>query len=350
MSQHVREERKMIRMKKIHLARLFLLTAPAVLGCEATTPLTPTVAGDALLGVAEHGGGPPSGPPKIDSRDLSPRSLVFYSARDGNLEIYSMNTDGGDQRRVTDHPADDIWPDLSRDGRFVTFASNRTGDREIFVQDLMTGSVVNVSQSSADDNWPRWSPDGHEIAFHSNRDGNYELYVARADGTGPPRRVTNNSLLDQWPDWSPDGKSLAFRRGMDVWVIDADGEESNPRQLTFLPTLDQMPVWSPNGKHLAFMSFREGYCSVFVMGAAGDLPSSPAVNLTPKDPGDPNSAWCSRAPAWSRYGQEILFMSFRPVTGGTGGGFNEIFVMNADGSNVRRLTTSALEDGGPQGR
>ena len=43
-------------------------------------------------------------------------------------------------------------------------------------------------------------------------------------------------------------------------------------------------------------------------------------------------------------------MSFRPATGGSGSSFNEIFVMNADGSNVRRLTTSPLEDGGPQVR
>ena len=203
-------------------------------------------------------------------------------------------------------PAEDVWPDLSPNGRYVTFASTRTGNREILVADLRDGSIINVSQHAGDDNWPRFSPNGEEIAFHSNRDGNYEIYVANANGTGTPRRVTNDPLLDQWPDWSPNGKHLAFRRGMDVWVIDADGEERNPRQLTFLPgTLDQMPAWSPNGQQIAFMSFREGYCSVFLMTAEGDTPANPAVNLTPKDPADPNAAWCSRAPAWSRNGRQI---------------------------------------------
>jgi Tol biopolymer transport system component len=67
------------------------------------------------------------------------------------------------------------------------------------------------------------------------------------------------------------------------------------------------------------------------------------VNLTPKDPADPNSAWCSRAPTWSRNGQQIYFMSFRPSTAGDA----EIFSMNVDGTNVNRLTFSPGEDGLP---
>jgi dipeptidyl aminopeptidase/acylaminoacyl peptidase len=172
--------------------------------------------------------------------------VVFHSGRAGNLDIYRMNPDGSGVERLTANPAEDSWPDISPNGRYVAFASTRTGNREIFVLDLSDGTLLNVSQSTGDDNWPRWSPNGHDIAFHSNRDGNYEIYVVNADGTGL-RRVTNNSLLDQWPDWSPNGKEIAFRRGVDVYAIDANGEESNPRRLTNLPTLDQMPAWSPNG-------------------------------------------------------------------------------------------------------
>jgi Tol biopolymer transport system component len=82
------------------------------------------------------------------------------------------------------------------------------------------------------------------------------------------------------------------------------------------------------------------------MSAEGDTEEQPAVNLTPKDPADPNSAWLSRAPAWSRNGQQIYFMSFRPSTSGD----VEIFVMNADGTEQTRLTFEAGEDGGPQVR
>ena len=288
---------------------------------------------DPLLGVEAHGGGPPE-------------SVVFYSARGGtSRKVFVMNADGSGQRAVTTGSGNDLWPHLSPDGRYVAFAANRTGNSEIFVADLNGGAPVNVSNQAGDDNWPRWSPNGREIAFHSNRDGNYNLYIVNADGTGL-RRVTSDAALDQWPDWSPDGRQIAFRRGMDVYLVDTDGEEAGVRRLTNLTTLDQMPVWSPDGRQIAFMSLRAGYPSVFLMSAEGDTPEHPAINLTPKDPADLATAWLSRAPAWSKNGRQIYFMSFRPSTDGD----VEIFVMNADGTDVTRLTYSAGEDGGPQTR
>jgi Tol biopolymer transport system component len=276
-----------------------------------------------------------------------PASIVFYSARGGSQKIYVMNPDGTGQQQVTDGSGNDVWPDLSPDGRFVTFASNRSGHNEIYVLDLSDGTLVNVSNQSGDNNWPRWSPNGHRIAFHSNHDGNYNILTVNPDGTDLSR-VTSNAALDEFPDWSPNGKQIAFRRGTNVYVADADAEEQNVQQLTFLPPafLNQMPVWSPNGKQIAFMSTRDGYPSVFLMSADGDTPDHPAVNLTPKDPADPNSAWVSRAPAWSKNGRQIYFMSLRPSTGGD----VEIFVMNADGTGVTRVTQSPGEDGGPQSR
>lgn len=291
-------------------------------------PALPARAARAQLG--EHGGGPPS-------------SIVFYSRRGGSLaKIYTMNADGSGVTAATGGAGNDVWPDLSPNGRYVAFASSRTGNNEIFVLDLADGTLQNVSSDAGDDNWPRWSPNGQQIAFHSNRDGNYNIFVVNADGSGL-RRVTSDAALDQWPDWSPDGKRLAFRRANDVYVADADGEEQNVQRLTFLPaTIDQMAAWSPDGRQIAFMSLREGYCAVFLMNADG----SDQVNLTPKNQGDPASAWCSRAPSWSRNGQQIYFMSFRPSTNGD----IELFAMNRDGSGVTRLTMSSGEDGGPRAR
>ena len=317
------------------LIRVSLIVSLELLisACERSVPSDPVPAPHAMRQVGVHGVG-------------APGSLVFHSARSGNLDIYLANPDGSDSERLTNDPAEDSWPDISTNGRYVAFASLRTGNREIFVLDLRDGSLLNVSQGPGDDNWPRWSPNGKEIAFHSNRDGNYNIYVVNADGSGL-HRVTSSTLLDQWPDWAPNGKQIAFRRGSDVYAIDAEGEEQNPVQLTNLPTtVNQMPAWSPNGRWIAFMSLREGYCSVFLMSVDGDTPDSPAINLTPKTPGNANSAWCSRAPSWSRNGQRIYFQSMRPSTGGD----VELFVMNADGTEVDRLTTSPGEDGGPRMR
>jgi Tol biopolymer transport system component len=275
-----------------------------------------------------------------------PGSVVFYSARAGANKIFVMNPDGTSQQQISDGPGADVWPDISPNGRYVTFASNRSGNNEIYVLDLRDGSLVDVSNDRGDDNWPRWSPDGQRIAFHSNRDGNYNIFTVNADGSDL-RHVTTDAALDQFPDWSPDGKQLVFRRGTDIYVADADGVEQNVRRLTSTPGfLNQMAVWSPDGKQIAFMSTRDGYPSVFLMTPDGDTPDHPALNLTPKGANDPASAWVSRAPSWSKNGQQIYFMSMRPLTGTN----VEIFAMNSDGSSVTRLTDSPGDDGGPRMR
>ena len=153
-------------------------------------------------------------------------------------------------------------------------------------------------------------------------------------------RLTNYAGIDQFPDWSPDGKEIVFRRDVDIYVMDL--ESGAVRRLTDAPPLNQMAMWSPNGRQLVFMSARDGYPSVFTMSDDGSNP----VNLTPKDPADSDSEWLSRAPSWSTNGREIYFMSFRPATGGD----TEVFVINADGSGLRRLTFTIGVDGSPHAR
>lgn len=266
-----------------------------------------------------------------------PLSIAFHSNSVGTTEIYVMNPDGTDQIRLTFNTRVDQQPDISPDGRQIVFCSTRItdtnpdGDLEIFVMDADGSNVRQLTFNGAGifDAWPRWSANGM-IAFHSNVDGNFEIYIVNPDGTDLTR-VTNYSGIDQFPEWSPNGKQLAIRRDTDIYLIDIDG--SNPVQLTNHAALDQMATWSPNGKRIAFMSNREGYCSVFVMDSDG----SDQTNLTPKPDGVPANQFCSRAPAWSRNGQQIYFSSRRPETDI----FENIFVMDSDGGDVTRLTFDA---------
>jgi TolB protein len=269
--------------------------------------------------------------------------VAFYSTRDGhpNNQIYAMNAAGNNQRRVTYDTASDVDPDISSDGKQILFTSNQTGNNDIFVQDR-SGDLRNLTNNPATDEWARWSPDGKKIVFDSNRDGGvYEIFVMNADGTGTTQ-LTFPPTLGRYPSWSPDGQRIVFRRGIDIYSMYADGS-GVPIQLTneVAPSFAQMAVWSPDGRYIAFMSFREGYCSVFRMTADG----KDQINLTPKNPADMPTLWCSRAPAWSTNGREILFMSFRPSTGGQ----SQIFVMNWDGGNVRQLTDTGTS-GEPRAR
>jgi Tol biopolymer transport system component len=275
---------------------------------------------------------------RVDAQGV-PGSLVFFSARTGNNEIYTADWDAGRPLRITNSLASDTDPDISPNGRDVIFTSSRSGNNDIYIVDSVGGAAVNLTNNPNNDGWARWAPDGWHIVFQSNRDGNFELYMMNADGGGVTR-LTNYSGVDQFPDWSPDGQEIAFRRDVDIYVLNLRSGET--RRLTNAPPLNQMPAWSPSGRQLAFMSTRFGYPSVFVMNADG----SGQQNLTPKNPGDADADWISRAPSWSTSGQQIYFMSSRPSTGLD----TEIFIMNADGTGTTRLTNSIGMDGSPRVR
>lgn len=144
--------------------------------------------------------------------------IAFTSERDGigRHEIYVMDADGSNQRRLTNNPA--------------------------------SGNA-----SSA------WSPDGQKIAFYSLRDGNREIYVMDADGSNQ-RRVTNNPAGDWYPSWSPDGQRIVFsaypKPGLleaEIYVIDVDGK--NQRNLANHPAHDAGPEWfDPAFARSAFVS------------------------------------------------------------------------------------------------
>ena len=230
-----------------------------------------------------------------------------------------------------------------RDGKYVMSTLSVTkahGSRnDIFVVDSEGGAPVNLTLNAANDGWARWAPDGHSLVFHSNRNGNFELYAMDREG-GNVVRLTEYPGVDQFPEWSPNGQEIAFRRDTDIYLLHV--RTGQTRRLTDAAPLNQMPSWSPNGKQIAFMSSRAGYPSVFIMNADG----SGQMNLTPKDPGDLDSDWVSRAPSWSTNGRQIYFMSSRPSTGLD----TEIFVVNADGTGTTRITHSIGMDGSPRAR
>ncbi|MGB3716798.1 MAG: DUF5050 domain-containing protein [Candidatus Promineifilaceae bacterium] len=199
--------------------------------------------------------------------------FAFVSTGNGNDDIYVMNADGSDRRQLTDHEANDLHPDWSPDGTRIVFVSDRDGDMEIYVMDSDGGNQRRLTRTSDEDMRPDWSPDGKQILFNSERDGNWEIYVMDADG-GNQRRLTDSPDWELFPAWSPDGRKIVYFsmiggvQKQDIYVMDADG--TRVHQLTNNPnTVDEDPIWSPDGNQIAFQSDRDGNFEIYLMDADG---------------------------------------------------------------------------------
>ena len=277
--------------------------------------------------------------------------IAFSSEREGNPEIYVMDADGKNQRRLTNNRHEDWSPVWSPDGKRIVFFSNRDGHvhvirgvptYEIYVMDNDGGNLQRLTNNPNDDRSPSWSPDGERIVFQSNRDkdnpGNYEIYVMDTDG-GNQQRLTDNPNQDELPSWSPDGKRIVFssvREGHfenkfgitdEIYVMDNDG--GNLQRLTENRKNDWFPSWSPDGKRIVFSSDRKGdfeNFEIYVM----DNDGGNLQRLTENRVYD----W---SPSWSPDGERIAFMSERD-------GNNQIYVMDNDGDNPQNLTNNPHDD------
>lgn len=148
------------------------------------------------------------------------KQIVFRSTRDGNKEIYLMNSDGTNVRRITNDPANDTMPSISPNGDMIAFTSTRAGGLfQIFLQPLKDGkpdgSPRPFAQSTTLNMHTRFSGDGKWIAFTSargwlndepalsasNPQPYGEIFVAPVDGSSDPVRVTHNKWEDSLPTW-----------------------------------------------------------------------------------------------------------------------------------------------------
>jgi Tol biopolymer transport system component len=288
--------------------------------------------------VSSVGSVPPSPGP-------SEGKIAFVSNRDGRAEIYVMNADGSNVRRLTYTPGGlaSQAPTWSPDGRKIAFISGGDWDGDghiglgLCVMDSDAGNVreirLNINLPIGYINNLAWSPDGTRFAFvgpdptHTN----FDVYTMSIDGSDV-RKLTTDSKSAWTPSWSPDSKYIAFSSThdptdlRDIYIMNADG--SNQQWLSNAPPFSSEPAWSPDGTRLACQA---DYNDIWVMNSDG----SNQIKLTNDPTGDYN---CH--PSWSRDGTTIAFVSNRD-------GNREIYIANVDGSGETRLTNDNANDWDP---
>jgi tol-pal system beta propeller repeat protein TolB len=209
------------------------------------------------------------------TRSWSPdgRRIVLSATEANNVDIYAIDVRSGRSTRLTTAPGDDRDPSWSPDGTRVAFSSNRDGTPQVYVMDANGRNQRRLTSDASPALVPRWSPDGSMIAFAAGDDAGRDLYVISSTG-GVPRRLTAGALVTKdSPQWSPDGSRIAFQiadgKNYDIGVVRLDLSAHPVSRLADSNAYDGSYTWSPDGQHLAFISARDGFDGVYVVDAEG---------------------------------------------------------------------------------
>jgi TolB protein len=123
-------------------------------------------------------------------------------------EIASVGKDGKERKTLTSGGINN-WPAYSPEGTRIAFCSSRDGDFDLYLMNSDGTNVNRVIKLKGMQARPCWSPDGTRLAFTGNRDGKYDLHAVNLDGTGLVRLTVVLDRAD-YATWHPDGRSLAF--------------------------------------------------------------------------------------------------------------------------------------------
>lgn len=257
------------------------------------------------------------------------RKLTFIRGGGNNAEIYTVNIDGSNLKRLTQNEVYEGYPRWSPDGTKIAFG-RRSGDGSKFEIWIMDADGTNAKKIVGP--WRTgnirisWSPDGKEIVYDSRLDnGEGGIIATTIDGARSRSLTTNKNSIDWWPEWSPDGKHIAYASSVgdvtEIWLVTADGKVK--KQLTQNKLCSAFLVWSPSSSKIAFLlqkSVVDGQGPLLPQVCVIDVQTGKQTRLTT----DPNVM--HQPHGWSPDSKKVLFT-------GPGG----ICVLDADGRNLKVL-------------
>ena len=278
---------------------------------------------------------------QIGLRGVARTKLAFTSDRDrermrgtalnrDTKEIYFVDYDGANPRRVTNTTTINVAPAWSPDAQSIAYTSWRSSGaggfgsyQDIIISNIYKGSRETPANGNPEkQNYlPAWSPDGTKVAFTLSQGGNQEIYVMNRDGSGL-RRLTTNPDIDTSPTWSPNGSQIAWVSGRtgnpNIYIMNADG--TGQQKLTNENWADR-PTWSRGQFNEIAYAARTG--------AGFDIKIYSF--LTGQTTKITDGIGSNESPAFSPNGRHLAFMSTR-------NGKGQIFTIARDGTDLRQIT------------
>jgi TolB protein len=262
--------------------------------------------------------------------------ILFTCTRGDFNQLCMVNADGSGYRQITDVQAHNYYPVFSPLGGAIVYASNQNGgyfDLFLFVFD--SARLFRLTQRIGNVFSPTFSPDGQTILF-ANRTADEPAALWTVDISGKNPKLFYAAPADiVAADWSPDASTIAFAMATDrpasyeIFLMNADA--SNVRQLTRgLEGIGGSLDWSPDGRYLLIYAGPPGDKNIFRIAVAAQT----AAQLT--------AGGNNAAASYSPDGEWIAFNSLRNNDQA------DLFIMRADGSDLRQITDNPEPDWQPQ--
>jgi Tol biopolymer transport system component len=332
----------------VSITTLMLLISGCGSNCEKATVATPTPV--------------PTATPMPTPKPLPTPGPSYGAGRiafladnnDGHFDIYTMNSDKTNLIKVTNSASRPETPTISRDGTKIVFADTRNGKSDIYSVSANGGTETRITNGDFQYRYPVFSPDGTKIVYITADGDSYVGLVRVMNANGSNQRIVGDFSLKSEPKWSPDGTKIVYVKtdlqislavgappAKDIYTMNStDG--SDVKRITTGQTVDFIagdtlfryyessysPSYSPDGRYIAFSKndiprLTGSENNIYKINADG----SNKQRIAPYN----TSAYY---PSWSPDSSKILFNS-NPSRSN-----DEIYVVNADGNGPQNLTNT----------